>query len=130
MAKKRGFLGVFGGGPDGGVQRGGGRGVGVYPGTPPFCGSNPYRKPRFSPKGPFSGIFAIFAHFGPFWPFLGVFGGFWGFWAGYPKVAKSGQKGGFLGGSKKGSKSGFPRIPRLNFGFFWNPKSVDFWVVF
>ena len=76
--KKGGFWGFLGGGPDGGVQRGGSGGGGL-PRDPPFCGSNPYRKPRFSPKGPFSGIFAIFGHFGPFWPFLGVFGGFWGF---------------------------------------------------
>ena len=130
MAKKKGVFGGFWGGSRWGGPKGGGRGVGVYPGDPPFCGSNPYRKPRFSPKGPFSGIFAIFGHFGPFWPFLGVFGGFWGFWAGYPKVAKSGQKGGFLGGSKKGVKIRFSEDSPIKFRFFFETQKVSFFESF
>ena len=121
--KKGGFWGFLGGVQMGG-SKGGGSGGGGLPRDPPFCGSNPYRKPRFSPKGPFSGIFAIFGHFGHFghfWGFLGVFGGFRG-------VSESGQKwskrGVFGGGRKRGQNQvfrGFPDYFSVFFGLLKMP---------
>ena len=122
--KKGGFWGFLGGGPDGGVQRGGVGGWGFTQGPPFLRFKSISKTPVFAKRA----IFRDFCHFWPFWAILAIFGGFWGFLGvlgGYPKVAKSGQKGGFLGGSKKGSKSGFPRIPRLNFGFFWKAKKCS-----
>ena len=124
--KKGGFWGFLGGVQMGG-SKGGGRGVGVYPGTPLFAVQIHIENPGFRQKGHFPGFLpflAILGHFGHFWGFLGVFGGFRG-------VSESGQKWskrGFSGGVEKGVKIRFSEDSPIKFRFFLKSKKVIFGV--